>query len=66
MLCKLRVLNLKDNQLSGLPATIGYCTNLIELHLGFNALPALPDSIGACLQLKTLDVRSVTLIVAHL
>ena len=34
MLSKLRVLDLKENQLTGLPPSIGYCTSLVELHLG--------------------------------
>ena len=29
-----QVLNLKENQLVALPSTIGFCTSLVELHLG--------------------------------
>ena len=29
-----QILNLKENQLVGLPSTIGFCTSLVELHLG--------------------------------
>ena len=54
MLSKLRVLDLKENQLVGLPPSIGYCTSLVELHLGGwvvgpgPRLEALPGPGGPC------------------
>ena len=59
MLSKLRVLDLKENQLVGLPPSIGYCTSLVELHLGgwvvgpgprLEALPGRISSLGSCRQ----------------
>ncbi|KAK9817027.1 hypothetical protein WJX72_008577 [[Myrmecia] bisecta] len=57
-LAKLEILNLKENKLTALPASLARCTNLVELHAGFNALASLPGEIGMLSKLRVLDVRN--------
>ena len=54
----LRVLNLRDNQLTALPESIGALVGLEKLKLRQNQLTALPESIGALVGLKELYLKS--------
>ncbi|MEW5312430.1 MAG: hypothetical protein WDW38_004066 [Sanguina aurantia] len=55
---KLRVLSLKENKLTGLPASLGGCAAMIECHVGFNSLSGVPAEFGACSSLRVLDLRN--------
>lgn len=52
----LRVLDLHDNALTGLPAELGQLANLVELNVSNNALTGLPLELGNLTQLQLLDV----------
>lgn len=54
---RLAHLDLSQNRLSGLPASIGRCTALVELLLGYNRLETLPDELAGLAALRTLDLR---------
>ena len=54
----LRVLDLRENQLTALPESIGALVGLEKLHLHYNKLTALPESIVALTALTWLDLRN--------
>lgn len=54
----LLLLDVRNNQLSALPASLGQANSLLELKAGFNKIRELPDSLGMLLNLKTLDLRN--------
>lgn len=51
---RLRVLNLRENRLTALPATIGLQVSLETLELSENALELLPDELTQCSSLREL------------
>lgn len=53
----LRVLNLSDNNFTGVPAEVGQLTRLEVLDLSNNPLTGLPYEIGNLKNLRTLDLR---------
>jgi Leucine-rich repeat (LRR) protein/GTPase SAR1 family protein len=53
----LQTLDLRENQLTELPETIGRLTQLQSLDLSDNKLTTLPESIGDLTRLQTLDLR---------
>lgn len=53
----LRVLDLSDNQFTGVPAEIGQLSNLEVLDLSNNQLTGLPHELANLRNLKTLDLR---------
>jgi Leucine-rich repeat (LRR) protein len=55
---RLSLLDVRSNQLCGLPAELGRASSLVELKAGFNRLQALPDTLGMLVNMKTLDVRN--------
>lgn len=54
---KLKVLDLSDNQMTGVPAEIGQLSNLEELDLSNNQLTGLPYELGNLSNLVLLDLR---------
>ena len=54
---ELRVLELGENALTALPASLGSLRRLLRLVVSDNALTALPDAFGDMAELKVLDVR---------
>ena len=52
----LRVLNMSNNQLSGVPAEIGQLSKLEILDLSNNQLTGLPNELGNLKNLKTLNI----------
>ena len=56
-LTKLKVLNLSDNQFTGLPAEVGQLSELEVLDLSGNPLTGLPYELGNLANLKVLDLR---------
>lgn len=56
-LSNLRVLDLSDNNFTGVPAEIGQLSKLEVLDLSNNPLTGLPHEIGNLKNLKTLDLR---------
>lgn len=50
-------LNLTNNQLLGLPLTLGLATRLVTLHCGHNQLRALPDCVGLLVNLEVLAIE---------
>lgn len=56
-LSNLKVLNLSNNNFTGLPAEIGQLSNLEVLDLSNNSLTGLPYELGNLKNLKTLDIR---------
>ncbi len=52
----IRVLNIRNNQLTTLPDNIGQLTQLTTLDLSFNKLTKLPDTIGQLTQLTKLNL----------
>ena len=55
-LASLIELRASDNQLTGLPDSVGQLSRLRELHLRNNKLTTVPGSIGALLQLRQIDL----------
>jgi Leucine-rich repeat (LRR) protein len=53
---KLQHLNVSQNQLSHLPASLCRASALLELHAGFNQLEDLPCEFGMLAQLRLLNV----------
>ena len=56
-LTSLTVLDLVDNQLSGMPAEIGQLTSLTELYLKGNQLSSMPAEIGQLTSLEKLNLE---------
>lgn len=56
-LSDLRILDLSDNQFTGVPAEIGQLKNLEVLNLSNNQLTGLPYELGNLRNLKLLDLR---------
>lgn len=56
-LSELRILNLSDNQFSGVPAEVGQLRNLEILDLSNNKLTGLPYELGNLTNLKRLNLR---------
>ncbi len=56
-LAKLRVLDLSDNNFTGVPAEVGQLTRLETLDLANNKLTGLPHELSNLKNLKTLDLR---------
>jgi Leucine-rich repeat (LRR) protein len=56
-LTELKVLDLSDNDFTGVPAEIGQLTKLQILDLSNNRLTGLPHELGNLKDLKTLDLR---------
>ncbi len=56
-LSNLKVLNLGNNQFTGVPAEVGQLDQLEELDLSGNQLTGLPHEIGNLKKLKTLNLR---------
>lgn len=56
-LSKLQVLDLSNNQFTGVPAEVGQLSDLRELDLSDNDLTGLPLEIGNLSKLKVLDLR---------
>lgn len=54
---KLRVLNLSDNNFTGVPAEVGQLANLEVLNLANNPITGLPYEIGNLKNLQILDLR---------
>lgn len=54
---KLKVLNLSNNQFTGVPAEIGQLQNLEVLDLSNNQLTGLPYELGNLTKLRVLDLR---------
>ncbi|KAM9324868.1 leucine-rich repeat-containing protein 40 [Gastrophryne carolinensis] len=54
LLPALVVLDIHDNQLSGLPSAIGELVNLQRLNISHNKLKVLPEELGQLLNLKSL------------
>jgi len=57
LLKNLRVLDLSDNQFTGVPAEVGQLTHLEVLDLSNNPITGLPYEIGNLSNLHTLDLR---------
>lgn len=57
-LSKLRVLDLSDNNFTGVPAEIGQLSRLEVLDLSGNPITGLPYELGNLKSLKTLDLRN--------
>jgi Leucine-rich repeat (LRR) protein len=57
MLQNLRVLDLSDNDFTGVPAEIGQLQNLEVLDLSNNSITGLPYELGGLKNLKVLDLR---------
>lgn len=55
-LTKLKILNAKDNMMTGVPAEVGQLQNLEILNLANNQLTGLPNELGNLKKLKTLDL----------
>jgi Leucine-rich repeat (LRR) protein len=56
-LVELKVLDLSDNNFTGLPAEVGQLHNLEVLDVSNNILTGLPYELGSLQNLKTLDLR---------
>lgn len=56
-LSNLKVLDLSNNQFTGVPAEVGQLSNLEELNLSNNQLTGLPHELGNLNNLNTLDLR---------
>lgn len=56
-LSKLQVLDVSDNQFTGLPAEVGQLSELLVLNLSNNPLTGLPHELGNLKKLQTLDLR---------
>ena len=56
-LSNLRVLDLSDNDFTGVPAEVGQLSKLEVLDLSNNSLTGLPQELGNLKNLKTLDLR---------
>lgn len=54
---KLRILDLSDNNFTGVPAEVGQLINLEVLNLANNPITGLPYEIGNLKNLKVLDLR---------
>jgi leucine-rich repeat protein SHOC2 len=55
--CRFSILDLRNNYLKGLPASIGNLPDLTELNLRFNQLTSIPNSIGNLSNLTKLNLR---------
>ncbi len=53
----LKMLNLSDNNFTGIPAEIGQLTNLEVLNLSGNPITGMPYELGNLKNLKVLDLR---------
>jgi Leucine-rich repeat (LRR) protein len=57
LLQNLKVLNLSNNQFTGVPAEIGQLQKLEELDLSNNKITGLPNELGNLTNLKTLNLK---------
>lgn len=58
-LSKLRVLDISNNNFTGLPAEVGQLSELEVLNLSYNPLTGLPYELGNLQNLKMLDLRGM-------
>lgn len=56
-LSNLRILNLSNNDFTGVPAEVGQLSKLEILNLSNNPITGLPNEIGNLKNLKVLDLR---------
>lgn len=54
----LKVLNLRNNKFTGVPAEIGQLRNLEELDLSYNSITGLPNELGNLSNLKILKLTN--------
>lgn len=59
-LTSLEVLNISDNEFTGLPAEVGQLSNLKILNLSGNPFTGLPYELGNLQKLETLDLRNTS------